>query len=174
MCALAGNYLYQHLRNDQKLSKSICDGDYEEYILWSWSPRWCASPASSHGVARRAGAFVVHGCFVTLRWVSRLPPVMTIQFSILLRCIRDVPLICTCLNLVPSLDVMSSFRSVSYCWPMLPSYPNAYPSTPTIASIASLGSSNTPKHYDTIKSTQHNAHYRDAQGCAHPGGRRYE
>jgi hypothetical protein len=82
MCALAGNH-HQQGRNDQKLSKSICDGDNEGYILWSWSPRWCASPASSHEFARRAGAFVVHGCFITLRWVSRLPPVMTIHFQIL-------------------------------------------------------------------------------------------
>jgi hypothetical protein len=91
MCAFAG-YIYSSISATIKsYLKAFATGIMRSIYCGSWSPRWCASPASSlHDVARRAGALGGYGCFDTLRWVSRLQPVMTIQFLPLTRPVCDV------------------------------------------------------------------------------------
>jgi hypothetical protein len=79
MCALAG-YIYSSISATIKSYLKAFATGIMRSLLWSRSPRWCASPAASHDVARRDGVYGGMGCFDTLKRVSRLEPVMTIQF----------------------------------------------------------------------------------------------
>jgi hypothetical protein len=80
MCALAG-YIYSSVSATIKSYLKAFVVGIMRSIPWTWSPRWCASPVTLHDVARRDGAYEVHGCVDTLRRVSRLEPVMTIQLQ---------------------------------------------------------------------------------------------
>jgi hypothetical protein len=70
-------FLHRHLRNDQKLSRSICGGDNEEYTATS-TPRRCFA-CSIVWCCQKSRSIGWPGCFDTLRWVSKTRPLMTIQ-----------------------------------------------------------------------------------------------
>jgi hypothetical protein len=80
MCALAG-YVHSSISATIKSYLKAFAAGLMRSMPWPWRPRRCASPVTSHEVARGDGTFGGHGCVDTLRWVSGLESVMTIPFQ---------------------------------------------------------------------------------------------